>query len=588
MSERQKNTEEPLGEEDLQRLREGFQRFAATPDQIADAIAQVQAVAPKEQTRVASALLNGFREGSNLAVPGEARRQAQATPAAVIGGGRRAPVQLDRSTLSRDPVDPSAVPEAVSSMSFVPKELPPVDLNTVPLDQLQPGQVGGALAANQAAQEASLLDQSTLLGKQVEEQAALRESFEPDFAALEAERQLAQAEAIERQERALAQYESQLENLLSTPMSSDRLFSGASGAAQFAAILGPAVGSLIQFNNNINFPGSNTPNTAARMINDAIERDVQTQRMNFQRNQEGLRGQQTIYNIARQLGLDEQQAMDITRLRLKDEVGRRLFTMAGVHAGQQQQMRLQQMARNYRDQILREKQGQIASLVAQQQAAMGSGQAAPTEEQPILGFFVDPSATGTSRDWGKMPAADKRLVRSTLNQGRESMVAMRTILRYLRSGATLNNTPGAEAGITPIGKTVQQLITEVILATKQEYALGAWDDGARQILSQLVGGDPTKFSLQNGGTSRRNAIQAFSNLLTSLERRSNGFAYSHGLTPRFTDAQGQTSPHFAADIDEAVLERARESAQATQERPLAAVEQTLQDSPGALDTGLPF
>lgn len=545
MSEEQKNTEAPLTPDELSMVRNALLREAATEDQIARTLAQITQSPAKEQPRVASALIESFRGGNDISLPAPTPASA---PAAVIAGGERRPVQL---APQRDPAPPA--PDADVTMSFLPK-VPVADpnaLNQVPIGQIDPRQATQARLANESASEAAQLDLGTLVGKQADQIAGLRESFEPDFQALEMERQIAQAEAIERQERALAQFESQLDNLLNTPMSSDRLFGSASGAAQFAAILGPAVGSLIQFNNNINFPGSNTPNTAARMINEAIERDVQSQRLQFQQAQAGLQGRQTVYNIARQLGLDEQQAMDATRVRLKEEVARRLGTMATVHAGQRQSMQLQQMARNFREQLLREKEGLVAAASNAQANALGAGRASSVRE-PITGYETIEN-TDIGVPFLELKTEERRKVRSGLQDARRAMRALQEIIQILDSGATLSESGGigGSATITAAGSRLQQLAGVARLASKQEFALGAYDEGVRIALNEIFGGDPSRLAILSEGETRRNSRVRMQGLLDDLRVRTSTFAQDFQLRPTF-------GTPFQATARGELLERAAE------------------------------
>ena len=164
-----------------------------------------------------------------------------------------------------------------------------------------------------------------------------REEFGQDAAGLvtaeaEQQRQFAeQARAafeadLRDQERRLAEVDAQIGALTSTPFNANRLFHDQ--GLNVAMALGVAVNAATAVMQNALFPGSNATNTALALVQGAIERDVQTQMVNFERGVQRLTSTRTAYDMARQLSGDRQAAYEFAMSQSQRHAGEQLRARA--------------------------------------------------------------------------------------------------------------------------------------------------------------------------------------------------------------------------------------------------------------------
>jgi hypothetical protein len=289
-------------------------------------------------------------------------------------------------------------------------------------------------------------------------------------------------EDLVSQDRMLRELDVQLGQLRSMQFDGERLFRNGHGVS---LALGIAVGAMQQTLNNVLFPGSNAPNTAMALVNDAIERDLQEQSVNFQQGVTTLGMGRTAYSMARELGMDHVAAYEYAAASAQDYVARQLnarrLTMgAGVAAQQalraEQELRMSAMDR--REDALR--------MGAQQMVArQGGGGAAQRGRggHPIAAMtFVRPGVDITE--------LTKRLTPSRMNDLVDTMMGASNVIRIVdQINALLTETNGGQNFGTAARGRMSSLAGQLSNAIRQASGMGALDNGAIT-LTQQIAGDP--------------------------------------------------------------------------------------------------
>ena len=207
------------------------------------------------------------------------------------------------------------------------------------------GAAGGSRTADLAAQLQAALQgggegADEILARLVEsyrQEGFQREEFgqsAADLVTAEAEQQRRLADTaraafmadLADQERRLAEVDAQIGALTSTPFNANRLFHDQGLNVSMA--LGVAVNAATAVMQNALFPGSNATNTALALVQGAIERDVQTQMVNFERGVQRLTSTRTAYDMARQLSGDRQAAYEFAMSQSQRHAGEQLRAMA--------------------------------------------------------------------------------------------------------------------------------------------------------------------------------------------------------------------------------------------------------------------
>jgi hypothetical protein len=294
------------------------------------------------------------------------------------------------------------------------------------------------------------------------------------------------------QEQQLRELDVQLASLREMEFDSDRLFRNGHGVS---LALGMAVGAMQQTLSNVLFPGANAPNTAMQLVQDAIDRDLREQSVNYQRGVTNLGMARTSYEMARQLGMDHIAAYEYASATAQDYVARQLnarrLTMgAGVAAQQatraEQELRMRAMEGKERALMA------LAQLRAQQIGAggrggRGAGAAAGGVDERIIAPMTRLRAGYSIRDLRKdMGPALDRLT--------QTMTGASEVMRIVDRLRTLvQRTGGGQNWATRVGGEIRSLAAQLKDAIRQASGMGALDNGALAMTEQIAG-DPVSFT----------------------------------------------------------------------------------------------
>lgn len=294
------------------------------------------------------------------------------------------------------------------------------------------------------------------------------------------------------QEQQLRELDVQLASLREMEFDSDRLFRNGHGVS---LALGMAVGAMQQTLSNVLFPGANAPNTAMQLVQDAIDRDLREQSVNYQRGVTNLGMARTSYEMARQLGMDHIAAYEYASATAQDYVARQLnarrLTMgAGVAAQQatraEQELRMRAMEGKERALMA------LAQMRAQQIGAgggggRGAGAAAGGVDERIIAPMTRLRAGYSIRDLRKdMGPALDRLT--------QTMTGASEVMRIVDRLRTLvQRTGGGQNWATRVGGEIRSLAAQLKDAIRQASGMGALDNGALAMTEQIAG-DPVSFT----------------------------------------------------------------------------------------------
>jgi len=161
------------------------------------------------------------------------------------------------------------------------------------------------------------LDERAQLERATADQAAIRAA---DLADQEAALQEQRARVQEQRQAALTgarqRYEGALEKAASMSIEPERFYRSRGLLGQVGAAIAMAVGAFAE-------GATGAPNRAAQIIDGAITRDIEAQRMNIANAREAAEGQRGVYQLMRQEYDDENAALDATRAAMLTEAARR-------------------------------------------------------------------------------------------------------------------------------------------------------------------------------------------------------------------------------------------------------------------------
>ena len=315
-----------------------------------------------------------------------------------------------------------------------------------------------------------------------------------------------------REEEALAQVQETTQRLIDTPFDANQLFNNNTGAENFGLALGVAVGSVIQTVLNSQFPGLNAPNMAKRMIDEAIERDVQTQVQSFNQLSAGADAAQSAYSTALRHGLSQREAQDFLLLKQVEMAKDEMFIIARRFRGTRAGVMGEQLAAEYEAKVAQLKQQLEASRMTAAAARPGGASGGGTRYPAPAGYRWDPN---TETD-----AATRREGRERVLGSTEAITQARNILRILREGRDFETL----AGFGGQRAMLEQMWADLVIAYVQGSGLGSYDEGLANLVKKGIP-DPTS-STTNTGT----LITALESFVRTQSRRRSADATAFGLT----------------------------------------------------------
>lgn len=386
-------------------------------------------------------------------------------------------------------------------------------------------------------------------------------------------------ENVLSQEQQLRELDVQLASLREMEFDSDRLFRNGHGVS---LALGMAVGAMQQTLSNVLFPGANAPNTAMQLVQDAIDRDLREQSVNYQRGVTNLGMARTSYEMARQLGMDHVAAYEYASATAQDYVARQLharrLTMgAGVAAQKatraEQELRMRAMEGKERALMA------LAQMRAQQIGAGGRG-GRGAGAAAAAGTDVVPVAPRTRFRAGVNPKeAQKQIGAGTWNNiistttGADEVLSLLDQLRPL----ILNNDA---AWFSRNRGTLEGLRGQLTGAIRGAYQLGALDNGVERLVNSIIA-NPTDL----GGMSlwRNRILGQMAALRGETIRRARSIVQFNGQgllewdenlrisAGSIPDVPGFQADETPPDEEESLSSRFTTFGRAVEENPLGAV-----------------
>lgn len=458
------------GREAAETAAPGFVEYARATREL-NAIAQARAALAEAGDRVP--------ESERTRITQELDAREQRASSSVMSGSPDPRGTVDATTVAgtpargrRRPAAPASAPEEPP-----PKGAPyvdPYDPNTLydyegPISEIR----RSFLEQGKIEQQAGL-DSAAMVMAAAEEVKAQREAAYQQM-----------RENLLSQEQQLRELDVQLASLREMEFDSDRLFRNGHGVS---LALGMAVGAMQQTLSNVLFPGANAPNTAMQLVQDAIDRDLREQSVNYQRGVTNLGMARTSYEMARQLGMDHVAAYEYASATAQDYVARQLnarrLTMgAGVAAQQatraEQELRMRAMEGKERALMA------LAQLRAQQIGAGGRG-GRGAGAAAAAGADVVPVAPRTRFRAGVIPKeAQKQIGPNTWNNiistttGADEVLSLLDQLRPL----ILNNDA---AWFSRNRGTLEGLRGQLTGAIRGAYQLGALDNGVERLVNSII------------------------------------------------------------------------------------------------------
>lgn len=286
------------------------------------------------------------------------------------------------------------------------------------------------------------------------------------------------------QERRLQEIDTALGVLSSTRFDANRLFTDRGLATSMA--LGVAVNAATSLAQNALFPGANAGNTALQIVNGAIERDIQTQMVNFERGVQSVQGMRTAYEMARNLSGDRQAAYEFATAVSQRRVGEQLRSMAMQTQGL---VAREQLMRQADDLLLQAAQREEMARMQMAQAMMaarprgGSGGARTAGDGTGRAFA--PFAVRTARAAGLTRAEIvKALNPTTVSRLEEGLNGTAEALDILDE---IQNQLGTYSSWSLVDRAVMsQLISSYQNAFRQASGMGALDQGALTLMEKIL------------------------------------------------------------------------------------------------------
>ena len=348
--------------------------------------------------------------------------------------------------------------------------------------------------------------------REVQEQVATILDESKEVALMDDAIAVAQRE-LEEQERRIEEIDTSIQNLMETPFDANRLFNGADGATRFSAIFGRAVGHMLQTVQSIVAPGSNPANVAAAMIDQAIERDVQEQARNFNRGLQGLAAQRSALGVARQAGLDRQQAMEYARMRERRHVSQRLQVLAQRYQGTQFEQRLNALADQYAEQVQTQYASMRAALLAQE-GNRGTART-PFRDPPPLSWRFNSEEARAVYDFRKSDP----FWRPRLQAAVEMTESGTALLRNLRVADAMTRQEGiTNQALRAQLETISSLIT---VDFSEASRLGALGEDVLSLMERIQGDSTATLQTRNMARAK---IRTF---MQTIEARMRDVAGQH-------------------------------------------------------------
>ena len=315
--------------------------------------------------------------------------------------------------------------------------------------------------------------------------------------AMAQEEELARARAEEwqqelvAQERRLQEIDTALGVLSSTRFDANRLFTDRGLATSMA--LGVAVNAATSLAQNALFPGANAGNTALQIVNGAIERDIQTQVVNYERGVQSVQGMRTAYEMARNLSGDRHAAYEFAMATSQRRVGEQLRSMAMQTQGL---VAREQLMRQADDLLLQAAQREELARMQMAQAMMaarprgtggGGGRLQSQLFAPFIRISPEAQRAGirTPADVLKaLGSAGADRLRNFAAASSDAIDLIDRIVRTMESYSTFSMVDRA---------TMENLIVNLQGILKDQMEFGALDAGVERTLNRMLG-NPNSFT----------------------------------------------------------------------------------------------
>lgn len=316
-------------------------------------------------------------------------------------------------------------------------------------------------------------------------------------AGLQEQQELAQARREEfeqeliAQERRLQEIDTALGVLSSTRFDANRLFTDRGLATSMA--LGVAVNAATSLAQNALFPGANAGNTALQIVNGAIERDIQTQMVNYERGVQSVQGMRTAYEMARNLSQDRQAAYEFAAAISQRRVGEQLRGMAMQTQGLVAREQLMRQADSLllqaaqREELARMQMAQAMFANQPRGAGGGTGRLQSQLFAPFIRITEAAQRAGirTPADVLKaLGTAGADRLRDFASASADAIDLIDRITRTMEGYSSFSMVDRA---------TMENLIVNLQGILKDQMQFGALDTGVERTLNRMLG-NPNSFT----------------------------------------------------------------------------------------------
>lgn len=383
---------------------------------------------------------------------------------------------------------PSPVQPQIQSLPAPPQQLPILQQQT----NFTSGQkLSEPLLAEQSrAQEAvnkAVIQQADVQALKAQNESLALQEQQAELVRRDQANQAEQARIKEDQDKQMALFQTSLDERKSYRMDPKRYWDNLPAGSKIASVLGLALGA---FGSAL----SRSPNYAQQMFDNAIERDMKAQQIEYQKLGDQVDDAKNMYAFFRQRGLDSNSAYLASKASYLESARAKIDAIASQSKSQEvkanAQLLTSQFDKQYQDVLAQQYLAAQGKAVTQTVRGMPQG-ASMSDQLHLRELEVNvPQANGTTKVYlaksGKS-ADDIRKAQTVAKSVKSNLLEMKKLIKETSQSIS----PSAKAQVSTLA---DQLRTQFAVLNN----LGALSDKDYSIASQL--GDPTSL-LQRDSTT---------------------------------------------------------------------------------------
>lgn len=395
--------------------------------------------------------------------------------------------------------------------------------------------------------------------------------------------------------RAIDEAQTRTRALYSQQFDPSRIYHSPDRAASVGVHLGVAVGAMLQSISNGLNPGQNAPNAALQIVESAIDRDIAQQREMFRRGEIGIDRDLAAMEAMRVAGMDEADAFTFARSAAVESVASQLESIASAHEGTQFAIEVRARAEQLRQQAIQsriELEMRAAQVAAQRVRRSGGGSGVASHD--TLPGGIDISEARTATDVIFVPSEDPDIQRrqrayaadkNTQTRVTDAIMGLRSFEQLLNDLDQLV-TRDEQGGfiILPENEALAQVYhSNLATALKTAKQMGAYDDGVKELVDEMVGSLDDLYSDPSALLVRLRANARIARREQQEWMQANGLSMRQRQPDRMPTAEELANNITNPDRETNVLETARAQGdaladQAFRQRQSAHIEQISEDA----------